>query len=156
QLTTLATFQSPGCFGVSWSADDKLLALATPDKGRVIWDVASQQPVPDAIVGGIAAGAVWHPTRFQLAFGTAGGDCAIWDFESRKIILRWKAHQGRVEDVKWSNDGTRILSSGQDGTARIWDAADGRELRSVDAHAGAANSVTWEPGGRRFATAGTD
>src|SRR4030095_14791656 len=47
-LTTIAALQSPGAFGVSWSADDKFLALATSDSRRVIWDVALQQPVPDA------------------------------------------------------------------------------------------------------------
>ena len=33
------------------------------------------------------------------------GNCLIWDHRSQKPIRQWKAHQGSVQDLKWSGDG---------------------------------------------------
>ena len=96
KLESVAQFTSAfHATSVSWSPDDKLLAVASTRDGRIIWDVASQQQLPD-IITERATCAAWHPTDPQLAVGDELGNCLIWDRRSQKTIRQWKAHQGRV------------------------------------------------------------
>jgi WD40 repeat protein len=141
---------------LSWSPDDKLLAAVdSKGDGRVLWDVASQQQLPDPVMQQPMC-AAWHPTGPLLAVGSGSGNCQIWDRRSQKAIRQWKGHQGDVSDIQWSGDGTLLLSSGRDGRVKLWDAQEGREQKSVAAHAGFAASVAWNPSGRQFASCGTD
>ncbi len=156
-LESVAQFTSAyHALSVSWSPDDKLLGVAdSSGDGRVIWDIASQQQLPD-IITERATCVAWHPTDPQLAVGDNLGNCLIWDRRSQTTIRQWKAHQAELSDLKWSGDGTRLLSSGHDGMVKLWDAREGRELKSLAAHAGFANSVAWDPSGRRFASCGSE
>lgn len=140
---------------VSWSPDDKLLAVAAEKDSRIVWDIATQQQLIDDVMAG-ASCAFWHPRKQQLAVGDRSGNCLLWDHDSHKVILRWKAHQGRVNDLKWSSDASRLLSAGGDGLVKVWDPESGKELRSASASIGSTNSVAWSPTGKQFASGGTD
>ncbi|MBM4092659.1 MAG: hypothetical protein FJ276_25070, partial [Planctomycetes bacterium] len=106
KLESVAQFTSDvNPVSVNWSFDDRLLAVApTVPDGRILWDVASQQQLPDMVMER-ATYAAWHPTDQQLAVGDDRGDCLIWDRRSQKPIRQWKAHQSGLEDLKWSRDG---------------------------------------------------
>jgi eukaryotic-like serine/threonine-protein kinase len=134
---------------LSWSADDRVLA-----DGRLLWDVASRRRLSDSIVDRPQC-AAWHPSKPLLAVG-AWGRCVIWDHARKERIAEWPAHKGQVTDIKWSPDGTRLLTCGFDGYAMVWNSASGELEHSTSAHAGAANSASWEPNGNRFASGGTD
>ncbi|HWG45247.1 MAG TPA: WD40 repeat domain-containing protein [Gemmataceae bacterium] len=59
-------------------------------------------------------------------------------------------HWNDIETIRWSPDGSKILTSGQDQRLIIWEAKTGRQLRSIAAtSATAAERATWSGDGAR-------
>ena len=52
-------------------------------------------------------------------------------------------HDAYIHTLEFSQDGTRLLSAGEDGTARVWDTTTGKELLRLSA--GAPQSASWSP-----------
>jgi WD40 repeat protein len=61
----------------------------------------------------------------------------------------------QATSASFSDDGTRIGTTGGDGVARIWDVHSGRLLRSI-AHPGAVSEAAFSPDGRRILTVDDD
>ena len=64
--------------------------------------------------------------------------------ESRRRASR---HTGSVITLSFSQDGRRVVTAGDDGTARIWDASSGRSLLVLRGHTDAIRSATFSPTG---------
>jgi len=61
----------------------------------------------------------------------------------------------RLNDVRWSPDGTKVATVSGDRLVRIWDAS-GRVLLTMGPHAGEPMSVAWSPDGTKVASADKD
>jgi WD40 repeat protein len=63
----------------------------------------------------------------------------------------------RVLNAQWSPDGSRIATSGDDGTIRLWDPATDRQVGPVRrAHTKPINAIAWSKANGRFASLGED
>jgi WD40 repeat protein len=72
------------------------------------------------------------------------------------LLHELTAHNGRVEWVGWSPDGTRLATACH-WTVRVWDAVSGAELATlIGDHYNWVVSVGWSPDGTRLATASHD
>jgi WD40 repeat protein/serine/threonine protein kinase len=142
----------------------------------------SFSPVDDRIVtGGMAKTIIWNPRtdeRMELNVGigytsscrfsldaryvlTGSGDnvCRIWDTQTGELVTQLLGHMGRIRDVRFSPDETRIVSWATDDQAIVWDWDPGR---------GVANSLVtltgksrllqahWAPDGRDIITSWSD
>ncbi|HWZ62471.1 MAG TPA: WD40 repeat domain-containing protein [Steroidobacteraceae bacterium] len=99
--------------------------------------------------------AAFSPDGSRLV--TAGGtdySARIWDIAQRREVLRL-THDGAVNGVAYSPDGTRVLTASGDHTARVWDAASGRELLRMS-HDQAVRQAAFSADGQRLATASDD
>ena len=66
-------------------------------------------------------------------------------------------HDGVVNAVAWSPDGSRVATAADDGTVRVWDPATGHELGlPYRTHGAAVPALDWSPSGDRLASAGED
>ncbi len=54
-----------------------------------------------------------------------------WEVHSGKCMRVQEAHQGTVQALKVSPEGSRLASCGDDGTIRIWDLSSGEPLRTL-------------------------
>jgi actin-like ATPase involved in cell morphogenesis len=61
------------------------------------------------------------------------------------------SHSNYVRAAKFSPEGSRFATGGDDKTARVWDAGSGKELLSL-VHEGSVSSVTFSPDGTQLAT----
>jgi WD40 repeat protein len=66
-----------------------------------------------------------------------------------------KAGKGGVLDARYSPDGKRIATAGEDGTIHIWP-LDGGDPIVLSGHDGPVNTVGFNPRGDRLVSGGTD
>jgi WD40 repeat protein len=83
------------------------------------------------VAGGLIA-ADYSPDGKLIALGQGGetdtGKVHLIEAETGKLVRTISGHQYGVTDVKFSADGTLLLSSGRDTTIRICQVSDGKEL----------------------------
>jgi len=164
-----------------WDMSDSTLRLTIPIKDDFIWDIAyhpnggSFAAVGstgmirmydrktgkvlaswDAGLGELSAVA-FSPDGSRLAVvSNQGNDAKIWDVATRKELLTLKGHTDINWGVEFSPDGTRVITSGSDGTARVWDAATGKILLTLSGHTSTVVKARFSPNGKRIATAAKD
>lgn len=80
----------------------------------------------------------------------------IWDIASGQEIRTLKGHTNTVDSVKFTLDGTSLLSSSWDGTIKRWDVVTGRLLHTYEGHTGEVFMLDLMPDGARFVSASGD
>ena len=68
------------------------------------------------------------------------------------VVLR--GHANAVTSVRYSADGSRVITASRDRDARIWDPRDGTSLVTLSGHFGAVADASLSPDGRFAVTAG--
>lgn len=67
----------------------------------------------------------------QSALTTANVDktwaAIVWDIQTVSQLAILSGHQGLIQDMAWSPDGTTIVTGADDGTVRFWNAQTGQE-----------------------------
>jgi WD40 repeat protein len=58
--------------------------------------------------------------RESLVSGDVGGDVSLWSLATRRVIVRWRAHDAGVLETAALPD-NRLTSQGRDGFVRVWD-----------------------------------
>ena len=71
-------------------------------------------------------------------------------------IAELEGHEGAVNAVTFSPDGTLVASGGDDATVHLWDPTTGEEILTFSEHRGAVNAVIFSPDGATIASAGFD
>jgi serine/threonine protein kinase/WD40 repeat protein len=135
--------------------DRDWFAAGTTGGEVVLWDGAGAEIARltgyAATVSALAA----HPTRPLLAAETPDHAVLVVDATTRATVATLRGHRGTVWSIAFSDDGTRLYSVSDDGSAREWDLAAGVELRALWGHVGPVRAVRPLAGGL-LATAGDD
>lgn len=111
---------------LAWSADGEFLAIAQADGNVQIWDTqdlealtamrtltaAEAQETPNLLIVSLHTQAVndldWHPLMPWLASASDDGKVIIWDMDTSEIVATLEDHQGYIEALSWSTDGTHL------------------------------------------------
>ena len=123
--------------------DDGTLLVASVQDGRemFVWEVATGREVSS--FGPM--GDYWHPSFASngstVAVGMFDGVAHLFDTQTGELLRSYGGHSGAVERAIVSPDGTRLLTSSQDGTARLWELASGIEIRRFVNNAAVRQSV---------------
>jgi WD40 repeat protein/serine/threonine protein kinase len=96
----------------------------------------------------------------RIASSDQGGWVKVWDAQTGREILKFRAHQEHARSVAFSPDGRRLATGSWDGTVKVWDVQtlDPDRVASpcltLKRHDGEVRSVAFSPDGRRLASAG--
>jgi WD40 repeat protein len=85
----------------------------------------------------------------------AGTTTTAWSTKTGKSLFAMRSHD-TVWLVRFSPDGSRIVTAGNEGAARIWDVRTGKELHLLPSDANAVNDAQFSPDGQRLVTANDD
>ncbi len=147
---------------VAWSPTGSRIAVAGVD-GRVLVIEARSGTIEAELMapsGGALTALTWHPTEDLIATGSVDRSIRIWDVRRGELLEVRGGHQQPIRDIRYSPDGARIASVGDDGIARV-------ESASRETTGGAAAPLTletgspvvtmaWSPDGTRLVTCGVD
>jgi WD40 repeat protein len=166
----LATFVGHGLFasGSIFSPDGtRVVDTSSQDNMVRVWDTATGKPVTppleyqdvvftvlpveyqDAVLTVTAA---FSPDGMRVITGGEDKAARVWDASTGRALTPPLNHDGSVNVVAFSLDGTRVVTvSGK--TVRVWDASTGKPVSPPLEHQGTVNSASLSPDGTRVVTA---
>jgi len=69
-----------------------------------------------------------------LASGHYRGDVCLWDLDTHRLSLRFRAHRGFIYGLAFSPDGQRLATGGSDQLIRVWQTGTTNSLRTLRGH----------------------
>ncbi|WP_417746418.1 protein kinase domain-containing protein [Rosistilla oblonga] len=127
QLIHILPGHSDMVTSLSWSADGKFLLTTAYDFSVQIWQIPKTRLVHSFTLASSFRTAALSPDGQQVATGSWSGKIRIYEC-SGEPIEEYDAHSGPVEIVKWSSDGSMLLSSNQKGQLLVRRLADAATL----------------------------
>jgi WD40 repeat protein/serine/threonine protein kinase len=145
-----------------FSGDDKRIVSGGEDNTVIVWDVATGAELQrflghTFLVYDIA----YNPIREEVASASWDNTVRIWDLNHGALLRQFNAagtlsHQGVINHIAISHDGTLAVTAGADMRMVLWDVATGDLLREFVGHQGAVNAVEFSPDDTLIASAGDD
>lgn len=115
----------------AFSPDSRWLASFKRGQELMVWSTASWKVERSWMLGGTGRALAFAPTRSRLAVAS-DGEAAIWDANTgQKLVTFFPPGSSRFEQIAWSPDGERVVSSADDGVIRFWNSSNGRLLASL-------------------------
>lgn len=134
-----------------WSPDGERIATASADGFVRVWE-ATARPLTEPLPQKRAESLSWSPDGAKLASGGAR-EAAIWDAATGKQIASTTGSNRGPDFVRFSPDGSRLLTASVDGTAAVCNAQTGERLLTLP-HGGPVVFARWSPDAQRILTAG--
>jgi WD40 repeat protein/serine/threonine protein kinase len=139
---------------VSLDAGGKLLLSASSDGMLLLWEIASGRRKRSFAARAEVHAAALSADATLVAGGTAAGEVCVWEADRRRLVRRFRAHEGTVHTLSFSRDGRRLLSGGADRAVRLWD-VHGSGVRTLRGHTNAVTSVCLSED-ERYALSGSE
>jgi len=157
-LHTLSGHEGFVCSAM-WSPSGDLIATGGCNDGMVIvWRVDSGEALysfPGDYEYANVKVADWSPDSERFVTRGRGG-AKVYEAASGRLLLEFPTPDSSVIQASYSPDGSRLLTSGDEGgTARVWDAETG-ELLTVLTSLKSTIYANWSPSGEYAAVVGED
>jgi hypothetical protein len=101
--------------------------------------------------GGWVQEVVFHPTNEWVYSADSWGRLQCASYTALTSSLRWSvpaAHDGWIEGLASSSDGSLVATAGIDRKVRVWSASDGRKLHEFSEHADPVLRLGFHPDGK--------
>src|SRR5262249_49859388 len=96
----------------------------------LLWGLASGKLLRALDLPLQGVGALAFSPDGRVVVACQGQALHVWDLAKNRELHQWPGHAGAVEEVRFSADGKRLISTGRDHTARVWEPATGKLLQT--------------------------
>ena len=138
----------------------------SPDRTKVVtgqlgsawlWDVRSGRGRRLLEVGDLddVDGAAFSPDGARVAV-SARGNVVLWDFVRNRRIATLRGHTASISFLRFSADGSRLVTAADDETARLWDGGTGEPVAVLRDYANDITSANFSRDGRFLVTTSGD
>ena len=116
---------------------DAMRVLSTGSENILLWDVETGDV--ERVFGNLGnqvtalTVAVSPDDQYALA-GLNNGIIVVWELATGNEVRRITGHTDDITDMRFSADGTQLLTASIDGTVRIWEFATGALLKRFNGH----------------------
>src|SRR5262249_31559390 len=112
---------SGAAFGPSFSRDGRLAAAGSGDRAARVWNLETGERIRKIQFGndGFHSVAI-SPDGEQVTTGDWWG-VEIWRISDGVRLRALTAHRGDTDQVRYSRDGTLLVSTGVDRCLRVWE-----------------------------------
>lgn len=130
ELWSVPTGDHHGTRVVSYSPDGKTVAHAGESGLIRLRDAATGKETGSLKTGRNTYHLAFSPDGTSLAgmVSLSGLEARVFDLATGKDRFAYPRHELRVEQIGFTSDGKRAITSGIDRTVRVWDATTGRHL----------------------------
>ncbi|KAI9277258.1 guanine nucleotide-binding protein subunit beta-2-like 1 [Phascolomyces articulosus] len=133
---------------VSFSADNRQIVSGSRDKSIKLWNTLGEckfQLTEDGHQDWVSC-VRFSPNPANPVIVSGGWDkiVKIWDLTKLKLRTNFIGHNGYVNTVTVSPDGSLCASAGKDGVVMLWDLNDSKHLYSLEA-GDVVNALTFSP-----------
>ncbi|KAH6888553.1 hypothetical protein B0T10DRAFT_573325 [Thelonectria olida] len=139
---------------VAFSPNDERLASGSIDETVKIWDVASGQCTQSLHIGIPVATVAFSVDGQLLAVGERNGEIGLREPTSGSCVKRLSGHEGDLEAVVFSPDGSFLASASSDRTIKIWHLGTAKCTQTIQGYK--AGTISFSRDGRQFASALSD
>ncbi|WP_201352909.1 hypothetical protein [Hydrogenimonas urashimensis] len=91
-----------------------------------------------------------------VAFSVKKGGVAVFSGNQKRLIYRFRRHEGDVESLCISDSHDYLATGGQDGKTFLWSLVTGRMVASLPHHADFVTAIDFSPNGQWIATGSFD
>lgn len=151
-----------GISPVRFSGDQRNIAgiIWDDDVRMAVFELASARLVRRADQGwgsvedgGYPTALVVSPDHVLVAGASSRGRLLLWDQQTGELRHKLVGHTKEINELAFTPDGERLLSTSADGTIRVWNVADGTQAQLIDYSNGATqgNALAIAPDGQHFA-----
>jgi WD40 repeat protein len=133
-------------------------ATASRDYSVKVWNANTGRPLLTIRLEGPSWMVTYSPDGRRLAVLSASpalddsSSPALYDSATGRKIHTLSGHSQRVNNIAFSPDGQRLVTSSYDRTAKIWDARTGWELLTLEPYTRMVTWATFSPDGQCIAT----
>ena len=141
-------------FSVSFSPDGQKIVSWSSD-ATIVWSTETWEKLTTKSGFKVFS---FSPTGTTGTKIVSGFDkyVVVTDFEQGTELMRLQGHEGEVNSVSFSPDGSKIVSGSNDKTVRVWDSQTGAQLKNLTGHTGEVNSVVFSPDGSHIVSGSSD
>ena len=142
---------------VAFSPDGTQLLSGANDRRAILWSVPDGTILRDSPhTLGVNAVAFSPREPILVATGSEEGIVRIWNNTSGIELIRFVGHEGPVNDLVFSPDGSVLYTASDDNTAKAWAPLTGEVLDTFVGHTNDVVSVAISPDGNTLITGSAD
>lgn len=139
---------------VAVSRDGDVCASCIDNRQIRVWDARTGELIRVlSLDKGDFRSLAFSPTTTHLAAGSSDGMVRIWNPLKDDRPLQQMKHGPKVARVRYSNDGKRLLSTGEMGAVRIWDVATEARIAEIPSGMTGLKDARFSPDGQQVAVA---
>lgn len=141
---------------VSISADGQAAVSGSDDGTLRLWQIISDDEFLTTLTADDAVNTLDLDADDRVAIGSDDGSISLWDGASGDLLKAWDGHEGGVWSVRFSPDGSKLVSGGADAEIRLWNVATGDLIAAFADHEGSVTTVDISPDGNRIVSGSWD